>query len=258
MASISTASFEHRPKAFALRAASIVGRYSVTIAANAQEIASALRLRHRVFNLEMGVAAAGGEDLEFDAFDFQCRHLIVTNCETGETVGTYRLNDIGTSGDVERFYSSAEFTIEDLPADILHNGVEIGRACIAAEHRNTRVLFLLWKGLQDYLHTRNKRYLFGCCSMFTLDEAAGAAAYRLLEQRGHLHPTMQVTPKAKAVDVTRISNSPAELPILFNMYLRIGAKVCGPPIVDEAFGSIDFFVVFDVEAMTEKYRRMFA
>ena len=42
------------------------------------------------------------------------------------------------------------------------------------------------------------------------------------------------------------------------MYLRLGAKVCGPPMVDGDFGTIDFFVVFDVQTMSDRYRRMFA
>ncbi|MEQ1765518.1 MAG: hypothetical protein ABL984_20485 [Pyrinomonadaceae bacterium] len=53
-------------------------------------------------------------------------------------------------------------------------------------------------------------------------------------------------------------SSKVELPSLFNMYLRLGARVCGPPMIDHEFGTIDFFVVFDVRSMTDKYRRMFA
>ena len=53
-------------------------------------------------------------------------------------------------------------------------------------------------------------------------------------------------------------NERIELPALFNMYLRIGAKVCGPPMIDREFCTIDFFVVFDVTKMNKKYRRMFA
>jgi putative hemolysin len=235
-------------------------RYTVRIAATAKEVVSALRLRHQVFNVEMGSGAAGNgrADLEFDAFDLRCRHLIVVSRETGETVGTYRLNDIETAGSADGFYSASEFTVKDLPAAVLQNGVEIGRACIAREHRNTKVLFLLWKGLLDYLRSNGKRYFFGCCSMFTLDEGAGAAAYFQLRDQGYLHPQFRVSPLAKPVDLTKSDGSHVDLPSLFNMYLRIGARVCGPPIMDEAFGSIDFFVLFDVEAMTDKYHRMFA
>jgi putative hemolysin len=41
------------------------------------------------------------------------------------------------------------------------------------------------------------------------------------------------------------------------MYLRIGSRVCGPPIYDASFGTVDFFVVFDLQEMAPKYRGMF-
>jgi len=244
------------------QATSIVsGVYEAKLAENATDIASALRLRHRVFNVEMGSGTVGNGDtnLEFDAFDFKCRHLIVISRETGETIGTYRLNDLETARNVNGFYSSNEFTIGDLPADVLQSGVEIGRACIDKEHRNTKVLFLLWKGLLNYLESSGKRYFFGCCSIFTLDESAGANAYRQLAHDRHIHSAFRVVPCRNAVDLANdnSNNQPVTLPALFNMYLRIGAKVCGPPMIDREFGTIDFFVIFDVTKLNEKYRRMF-
>ena len=145
------------------------GPYEVRLAENTDEIDAALRLRNRVFNVELSGRAvlSGDSDREFDSYDFRCRHLIVVSNETGETVGTYRLSTVETVGGAHRFYSSNEFTIGDLPAEVLHNGVEIGRACVAKEHRNTKVLFLLWRGLLQYLAAVEKRYFFGCCSMFT-------------------------------------------------------------------------------------------
>ena len=121
------------------------GRYQVRLAKNARETASALRLRHEVFNVELAGETASG--LEFDAYDFKCRHLIVIDQETGLTVGTYRLNTIETARSTRGFYSAKGFCIENLTTDVLHNGIETGRACVAKEHRNTKVLFLLWKAL---------------------------------------------------------------------------------------------------------------
>lgn len=238
----------------------IEGRYEVRLAKNSSETAAALRLRHKVFSVEIGgEATATIHGLEFDAYDFRCRHLIVLDRDSGETVGTYRLNTIETAGGASGFYSSNEFTIGSLPFDVLQRGIEIGRACIAKEHRNTKVLFLLWKGLQQYLEVTGKRYFFGCCSMFTQDEQAGAAAYWKMARDGHFHDDFWVTPCANGIDlIDRANDSSIELPGLFNMYLRIGAKVCGPPMIDREFGTIDFFVVFDVTKMNEKYRRMFA
>lgn len=236
----------------------IDGRYQVKLAGSAIEIESALRLRHEVFNVELaGEAAADPSRLEFDEFDFRCRHLIVVDRQTSRTVGTYRLNSFETAGGVVGFYSYGEFSIEQLPAEVLREGVEIGRACIAPEHRNTKVLFLLWKGLAAYLKSQKKRFFFGCCSIFTRDASLGAEAYRQLVDAGHLDGQLLVAPRRNAVDTSARSDAAVELPGLFNMYLRIGARVCGPPMIDHDFGTIDFFVVCDTKQIGEKYRRMF-
>lgn len=238
------------------------GRYAVRLARTPKEVRSALRLRFEVFNVELGNRhpAAARSRLEFDGYDFKCRHLLVVERGTGETVGTYRLNSIETAKETHGFYSWNEFTIEALPAEVLRDGIEIGRACIAPAHRNTKVLFLLWKGLANYLKRSGKHYFFGCCSIFTGDETVGARAYHQLKTAGHFDNDLSVQPRKNAVDVT--DSNPAlgpaiELPALFNMYLRIGAKICSAPIIDRDFGTIDFFVVFDAAKMNDKYRKIF-
>ncbi|MFM9904032.1 MAG: GNAT family N-acetyltransferase [Pyrinomonadaceae bacterium] len=236
------------------------GRYEVRLAQNGKETASALKLRYQVFSLELACEfpSSQGSVLEYDAFDFKCQHLVVIDRNTGETVGTFRLNTLEAAGSISGFYSSNEFTIGDLPAEVLQDGIEIGRACIAREHRNTKVAYLLGKGLMRYMAVSGKRYFFGCCSMFTQDEHAGKAAYLQMVRDGHLDDSFWVTPVANGLDlIAATGDSSIELPSLFNMYLRIGAKVCGPPMIDREFGTIDFFVVFDVTKMNEKYRRMF-
>lgn len=221
---------------------------------------SALALRYRVFNIELrgDRVEPDGPQVEFDEFDLKCRHLIVIERATGKTVGTYRISSIESARSVSGFYSFGEFTIEDLPADVINNGMEIGRACIAPEHRNTKVLFLLWRGLATYLQSAGKRYFFGCCSIFSEDPAAGRAAYRELEAGGHLHEKIRVEPRRAGIDVSEPSGARGpELPALFNMYLRIGAKACSRPMIDREFGTIDIFVVFDLNEMSDKYRKMF-
>lgn len=237
----------------------IDGRYASRIASSAAEIEAALNLRHRVFNVELG-GQPDTDDIEQDSFDLVCRHLIVIDQTSGEIVGTYRVNSYETALAATGFYSFREFSIEDLPNDVLINGVEVGRACIAVEHRNTKVLYLLWKGLARYMQLMNKRYLFGCCSIFSRDPLVGERAFHQLAKAGHFHDRLRVEPRRNALylgSVTEIEREPVELPSLFNMYLRIGARVCGPPIIDEDFGTIDFFVVFDREAMTDKCRKTF-
>ncbi len=237
-------------------------RYTVRLAEDRLDVESALRLRYDVFNVELGgrEAAAGEAGLEFDAYDLKCRHLIVVSKETGETVGTYRLNSIETAHSTYGFYSANEFTIEDLPREVLRDGIEIGRACIAREHRNTKVLFLLWKALLAYLQQSGKHYFFGCCSIFTQDEDLGRKAHRQLIRDGYLHEDFSVEPCRDSLSLLDVDGNTdeIELPALFNMYLRIGARICGLPMVDREFGTIDFFVVFDVRSLSERYRRIFS
>ena len=238
------------------------GRYTVRLATDRFEVESALRLRYDVFNVELGRRKTSADDLglEFDAYDFKCHHLIVISKETGETVGTYRLNSIETAHSTYGFYSSKEFTIEDLPKEVLTDGIEIGRACIASEHRNTKVLFLLWKALLAYLGQSGKRYFFGCCSIFTHDVSLGREVFRQLMRGGHIHDKFAVLPCRNGISLVDDEGGSDEvkLPALFDMYLRIGARVCGPPMLDREFGTIDFFVVFDVTEMNEKYLRLFS
>jgi len=238
------------------------GRYDVRLAASACEVESALRLRFEVFKVEMasGPTKDETEGLEVDEFDRRCRHLIVVERSTGRTVGTYRLNSVASANEMSGFYSFGEFTIEDLPADVLDRGLEIGRACIAADHRNSKVLFLLWKGLANHLVAEGRRYIFGCCSIFTRDAVVGERAFRQLAEGGHFHEFIRVEPRRNALyhgGADEIHSETVELPSLFEMYLRIGAKVCGPPMIDDEFGTIDFFVLFDLERINGKYKRMF-
>ena len=238
------------------------GRYDVRLASSACEVASALRLRFEVFKVELVSGTTNGAPggLEVDEYDRRCRHLIVIERSTNRTVGTYRLNSVASADEMSGVYSFSEFTIEDLPAEILEQGLEIGRACIAADHRNTKVLFLLWKGLANHLVAEGKRYFFGCCSIFTRDALVGERAFRQLAEAGHFHERYRVEPRRNALYYgapADVENATVALPSLFEMYLRIGAKVCGPPMIDDGFGTIDFFVMFDLERINGKYKRMF-
>jgi putative hemolysin len=234
-------------------------RYEAKIATTPAEITSALRLRYEVFGRELKAVASNDSNLDIDGFDLRCQHLIVTERNTGRTIGTYRLNCINSGEPITKLYSHNEFTIEDLPESILRNGMEAGRACVAVEHRGSRVLFLMWKALSKHLNLLGKRYIFGCCSILTTNGDLGRSVYRQLRDAGHVSDSLFVRPRNNAISFQSSSvwNETVRFPPLFEMYLRLGAKVCGPPMYDESFGSIDFFVLFDNNAMAERYRRLF-
>lgn len=240
------------------------GRYQVRYAATLAELDAVLRLRFKIFNLEMGEgleeSAATGRDE--DPFDATCHHLLVEDTRSGTIVGTYRIQtaEMAAQGGLG-FYSAGEFDLTALPADVVAQSVEVGRACIDREHRNRQVLFLLWKGLAAYMVHNRKRFLFGCCSLTTQDPADGLAALAFLTGAGHLHPSIAV-PAMPGFECPGTMPDPAsvaelELPILFRTYLRYRARVCSTPAIDRAFRTIDFLVLFDVEAMDEHSHQMF-
>ena len=237
-------------------------RYLVRFAQDAEEVEAVLKLRFEVFNLELGE----GLDESFrtgrdrDQFDATCQHLIVIEKAREQIVGTYRLRTFEMAQTAGGFYSAGEFDLTSLPNEVLSQAVELGRACIARQHRDRQVLFLLWKALAQYTASEGKRFLFGCCSLTSQEPAEGGKLLGQLSDKGHMHQTFRVNPRPGfecessdgltwPVDV--------HVPRLFRTYLSVGAKVCGPPAIDRLFKTIDFFVIFDLMNMSERTRRMF-
>ncbi len=145
------------------------GRYAARFARVPEEIDAALRLRFEVFNLELneGLESSYITERDEDEFDQTCHHLIVVEKETNNVVGTYRLRTSEMARIAHGFYTETEFDLSLLPPEVIEQAVEIGRACIDRNHRNARVLFLLWRGLALYLTRMKKRYMFGCCSLMS-------------------------------------------------------------------------------------------
>lgn len=239
------------------------GRYVTRFARTTAELFAALKLRFEVFNLELGEGLQDsfltGRDM--DEFDLQCHHLIVIDTEDRDrVVGTYRMqtSDMARAG--RGFYSNVEFELSKLPPEVLSDSIELGRACVAQDHRNTAVLFLLWRGLAAYLTHNRKRYLFGCCSLTSQDPLDGLGVMRLLERNGQIDPFFNVTtqPGFECVaDDDAAVESQVRLPKLFQIYMRYGARVCSRPALDRRFKTIDFLVMFDVKAIDEHSRKMF-
>lgn len=237
-------------------------KYVVRFAQTLAEVDAALKLRFEVFNLELneGLDNSFITGRDEDEFDATCHHLIVVDKSSCEVIGTYRVRTSEMAGSYDGFYSAGEFNLSELPRNVLEESIEIGRACIAREHRNTTVLFLLWQGLAMYMMQTKKRYLFGCCSLTSQDCRDGLKLFEQLESKGYMHPTLYVSPVPECeCDETAFDKSWGEvkIPKLFQTYLRFGAKVCGLPAIDRQFKTIDFFVIFDVEKMDARTKQLF-
>ena len=224
--------------------------YTVKLAANAQEFRAALRLRYEVFNLELreGLQSSHSTGYDFDAFDAVVDHIIVKCAYTDRVVGTYRLQTGATAARNLGYYSEQEFDFR--PYDTLRAQVlELGRACIHQDHRNTQVLMFLWKGIAQYGVQRGCRYLIGCSSLTSQDPAQGAAVYSKLK-KFLVPPDLQTKPQSKFMCDLSSALAPeseeAKVPKLLRAYLTVGAQICGPPALDAQFGTIDFLTLLDL------------
>ena len=237
------------------------GKYTIRFARTLAELDAAMRLRFEVFNLELGegLEESFRTGRDRDEFDDTCHHLLVLERATDKIVGTYRLRPRELAKNNGGFYSAGEFDMTRLPSAFISEAVEIGRACIARAHRNTRVLLLLWKGLVRYADFNRKRYFFGCGSLPSQNAHDGQFVYELLKMQGHIHPSLRVEPQSGYECRPDASQTPSfniKVPPLCETYLRFGSKIAGPPALDRQFKTIDYFVVCDLDAMEPRLRRM--
>ncbi len=223
--------------------------YALRVATKATDVQAAQALRFEVFNLELdeGLTQSYDTGLDADPFDAVCDHLIVDDLESGRVVGTYRLQTGLRARDALGYYSAQEFDFAPFEA-MRAQTIELGRACIHAEHRNFTVLNLLWKGIAGYAQERGARYLLGCSSLTSQDESVGAAAYQRLTPN-LAPPAWRTRPLPDFVCKLDVAASPPpHIPRLLAAYLALGAAICGPPAIDRAFRTIDFLTWLDLES----------
>lgn len=234
------------------------GSYVARFARTAEDLDRILRLRYEIFNLELGegLDASHVTGRDEDELDGRLHHLMIVT-RPGEVVGTYRMQTAEMAASHGGFYAEQEFDLSDLPPAIVAESVEIGRACVARAHRTGRVLHLLWRGLATYLTWTRKHRLFGCCSVTSQDPAVGQAVHLELARRDAQHPSLRVAPRPGFECPETSPASPGHIPALFQSYLHLGARVCGPPAIDRQFKTIDWFVTLAVTEIDPTIYRTF-
>ena len=235
------------------------GRYRVRLAQDENDRIAACRLRFNVFNVELGegLSSSYSTGLDRDLFDSVCDHLIVEDQEDGEVVGTYRMQSGIAAGAKLGYYSAQEF--EFAPYECIREQVlELGRASIDRQHRSSEVLTLLWRGIAQYAKHHGLRYLIGCSSLNSKEPREGWSLYRLLASQ--LVSFEYITAPTAAFSLPCGAGEPAipvKVPKLLRTYLGVGARICGAPAWDWAFGTIDFLTLLDLDQITPAARSRF-
>ncbi len=246
-----------------------VSRYRVKLAETDAEREGAQRLRYRVFVEEMGAHASAEERaarLEWDEFDPYFDHLILTSRDPAITdpldrvVGVYRLMRDTVAQAGPGYYGAAEYDLGAIAA-VGRPAVELGRSCVAAEHRRGPAMHLLWNGLASYVLERGIELLFGVASFHGTDPAPLEEALAFLYHEHLAPPDLRVRAQpAHYLDMNLMPREAVEparalqvIPSLIKAYLRLGGFVGDGAFVDADFNTIDVCVVMDTARMKERY-----
>lgn len=219
--------------------------YSLLLTRDDDLIEAAQRLRHQVFTTEPGFTLAGAADgRDADRFDEHCDHLLVRDDASGELVGCYRMLPPGGALAAGGLYTATEFDVRELDP-LRPSLVEMGRAVVRADHRNGAVVLMMWTGILAYLDRCGYDYVCGCVSV-PLAQVPGvrAAARRWRDPQYTVHPHRPVPPGHE---------DGVALPPLLRGYLRLGARICGEPALDPAFGVGDFPALLDKRRADRRY-----
>ncbi len=238
----------------------------VSWARHQSEVREAQKLRFDVFATEMGARlprAVPGHDV--DLFDDFCEHLLVRDKASRQVIGTYRVLTPAQAKRVGSTYSDTEFDLTRLRG-VRERMVELGRSCVHRDHRHGGVIMALWGALAGFMVHNQLDTMIGCASIPMQHEGphgmvggghAAASIWRKVREH-HLAPIdFHVRPRL-ALPVGRLDDTlDVQPPALIKGYLRLGAKVMGPPAWDPDFNAADLPMLMRIGDLPARYRKHF-
>jgi len=244
-------------------------QFVVKLAENHEEVESAQRLRYEIFNLEQGRGLKKSEKfgIDFDEYDEYCLHLMVLEKSSENVIGTYRAHLGCIANSAKGFYSSREYELHGL-YKVADKCLELGRTCVSPEYRSGSIIALLWGGITELLIRANLTYMLGCVSLDETTPKLGWAIHEYLSRKNSVCKDMTVIPRPgfrlDKPSVSEIENMLKDepdiikkIPPIFKGYLRLGGLICGEPAFDKEFGTIDFFILVDINKVPGRYKRHF-
>lgn len=258
----SLAGASHHRSSPAAAAAAAAGAITVAWARHADEVRQAQALRYAVFAGEMGAridTPVAGHDV--DQFDPFCEHLLVRDAASAQVIGTYRVLTPTQATRAGGFYSDLEFDLGRLQG-MRGRMVELGRSCVHADHRHGGVILALWSALAAFMVRNDLDTMIGCASIPMLHNGvvsgdAAASIWRQLQRTSLAAPEHHVRPRLPLPVDGFDGGHGVEPPALIKGYLRLGAKVLGPPAWDPDFNTADLPMLMRIQDLPSRYRRHF-
>lgn len=244
-------------------------KIQIRLVKNKEELIAAQKLRYKIFFEECGATSSNPqveiEKRDFDEFDDFCDHLIAIDKNAGDNpedyiIGTYRLMRKDGAKKCGKWYSQTEFEVEkfnDYEGEVL----ELGRSCVAQNHRTKLVMQMLWNGLAAYMFDYDIKLMFGCGSFHGTDlneykQALSYLHYNFITSgkldisaKGENKRAMDLLPKEEVDDKKAL----LEIPTMIKGYLRAGAKIGNSVWIDWDFNCFDVCIIFEMKDLRAKY-----
>jgi putative hemolysin len=238
------------------------GGLTVSWAKHTDEVRQAQFLRYQVFAQEMGARLNTSiPNHDVDLFDNYCEHLLVRDERSNEVVGTYRLLTPVQAKRLGSTYSDLEFDLTRLRS-LRSSMVELGRSCVHPDYRHGGVIMALWGALAEFMVRNKLDTMIGCASIPMLHNGnisgdVAASIWRQLQSTHLAAIEYHVRPRL-ALPVEQLDDSlSVEPPALIKGYLRLGAKVLGPPAWDPDFNTADLPMLMRINDLPSRYRKHF-
>jgi putative hemolysin len=238
----------------------------VSWARNQHEVEQAQALRYRVFVDELGASLqppAGQPTTGFDCdeFDDYCEHLIVRDTQTEKVVGTYRLLPPTQAKRLGHLYTETQFDITRL-RHLKPKMVELGRSCVDPDYRGGATIMMMGGAIFKFLAENQFETMLGCASIPMKHQGiqggdAATSIWRRVKASHLAAPSLQVYPR-NPLPLDRFNENLDVLPPpLISAYLRMGAKVLGPPSWDPVFNTADLPILARIADLPQRYRQHF-
>lgn len=233
-------------------------RFTVRFAETEEEKRKVYALRYTDMLKEYRADIHSESGLDITEYDEYAKQVVCIDNQTGEIAGSYRIIGGDDLPKGKPFVCEEEFEIDALKAQGVKIA-ELSRAVVKKEYRNTAVLMLLLRFIANYVRKEKYRYLIGEASFPGVDKGQYleeisylSAFYRINEScEIKARETEQLTLLAK--EELAVAEVKRKIPTLIRAYTGFGAKVSKETFTDREFGSVDIFILLDLENYNEQY-----
>lgn len=238
------------------------GRFVARFAGSDQDMRRAQQLRYLAFRAGAGPGDSRAQPVpqgrDADAFDPECRHVLIEQAENGQLVCCFRLMLLPDGRQISRSYSAQFYDLSAL-RDYRGRMVEMGRFCIhPAWTSDPDILRVAWGAMARMVDEEGIEMFFGCCSFAGTEADTYADAFAMLAQR-HLAPR-RWWPRIKAPRVFpfahRLGGRTPDarrallgMPALLRSYLLLGGWVSDHAVVDRDLGTLHVFTGLEIAAI---------